>query len=148
LQISLAIAQSLKGVAFQITPLNDHLHGRSWKSPAVSPLSGIGYLSPTEILSFNVRTESGSNCSGIVTIYWWTVVIYLEDYPRDLARKSQEFPHLSSSESLPGIFSSLRSSCSITFCWVKSYNCNSREGSLKFSLESAEKWCSVSSNPG
>jgi hypothetical protein len=29
LQISLAIAQSLKGVAFQITPLNDHLHGRS-----------------------------------------------------------------------------------------------------------------------
>jgi hypothetical protein len=36
-QISLAIVQSLKGVAFQMNPLNDHLTGQSWESPAVSP---------------------------------------------------------------------------------------------------------------
>jgi hypothetical protein len=29
LQINIAIAQSLKGVAFQTNPLNDHLNGRS-----------------------------------------------------------------------------------------------------------------------
>jgi hypothetical protein len=37
LQISLAIFQSLKGMAFQMNLLNDQLNRRSWESPAVSP---------------------------------------------------------------------------------------------------------------
>jgi hypothetical protein len=75
LQISLAIVQSLKGVALQMNPWNDHLNGQSWESSAVSPLEGIGRLFPTCVLSLSLQTESGSNCSGVLTMYWQTAVI-------------------------------------------------------------------------
>jgi hypothetical protein len=70
LQISHAIVQSLKEVVFWMNPLNDNLNGRSWESPAFSPPEGIGCLSPRDILLFNVQTEAGSNCPGVLTMYW------------------------------------------------------------------------------